>query len=563
MVEVYFMKKTHKLIFASFLAFSLALTACAPQEKHYKITFLNDDQTELSVVDVKEGEMPVYDKATPTKESTAQYEYTFEKWVPELVEAKEDATYTASYKATVRKYTISFVSEGETLQSSEVEYGELPVYSGERPTKDSTESKVYEFNGWDKEIVAVTGPATYTATFSESARKYSIKFVNGEEELQAEELEYGEVPTYKGDTPTKAADENYSYLFDKWDSEIASVSEDKTYTALFHSLSHGICVDCGEFFDSTKIASFSIKDAKQIEDEEPALGFKEVYGKVGFGNGSVGVDLDLSKYTSVYFALSHSMSYISVFGGNTETNACLWRGDWYQVLLERNDKFEWQGFFKKDSDTEWQEAVVDNKNKANLSEILTMYHWPSGENPEDTQAATLMCSEIYAIDRHNHEADSYGFCPFCKELVNKVLVSDRAVKGSEQVEENAPNGFESVYSVTGLSNGNAGTSFDVQDYSILYFSMCHDISYVCLFGGNSEQNPVLWQYDWYNVLLIKDENGWKCYYKMARLDDWTTTKSKVDGATDQNFSSILRLYNWDGKLGTATIKCTEVYGVLA
>ena len=287
-----------------------------------------------------------------------------------------------------------------------------------------------------------------------------------------------------------------------------------------------------------------------------------MYGKVGFDNGSVGIDLDLSKYTSVYFALAHSMSYISVFGGNSQTNACLWQYDWYQILLERNSSLEWNGYYKKATDDTWQSCVVDGKDKMNLSQILTMYHWASGENPEDTHTANLKCSEIYASDKHDHVLDEYGFCKFCKDLIGKEQVCDRAIAGSQLVNETSTFGFNSVYSVTGKSNGNVGSSFETDSYKVLYFSIWHDGSYVYLFGGNGNENPTLWQADWYNILLLKGENGWKCFFKKNYEENWTTNRTKVDGANDHNFSSILRMYNWSG-LESITIKCTEVYGVLA
>ena len=63
----------------------------------YTIKFVNDDGTLLQEGLVDEGEMPVYEGQTPTKAATAQYTYTFDKWVPEIVAAVADATYTASY----------------------------------------------------------------------------------------------------------------------------------------------------------------------------------------------------------------------------------------------------------------------------------------------------------------------------------------------------------------------------------------------------------------------------------------------------------------------------------
>jgi hypothetical protein len=134
---------------------------------------------------------------------------------------------------TLRQYTIKFMNGDEPLQETTVNYGEIPAYTGETPTKASDGQYTYTFNGWEPEISTVTGEATYTATFKATLRQYTIKFMNGDEPLQETTVNYGEMPTYTGETPTKASDGQYTYTFKGWDPEISAVTGNQTYTAQF------------------------------------------------------------------------------------------------------------------------------------------------------------------------------------------------------------------------------------------------------------------------------------------------------------------------------------------
>jgi uncharacterized protein YjdB len=133
----------------------------------YTITFVNEDGSILQSSQVREFEMPAYNGETPTKAATAEYTYTFEGWTPEIVPATADATYTATYHGTKRSYQIRFLNyDGTELQSSQVEYGAMPEYIGEIPTRSSDEFN-YTFAGWAPEVVTVTSNASYTATYTE------------------------------------------------------------------------------------------------------------------------------------------------------------------------------------------------------------------------------------------------------------------------------------------------------------------------------------------------------------------------------------------------------------
>ena len=203
----------------------------------YTIKFVNEDGTELQSEKVKYGGTPKYNGAVPTKASDAQYTYTFDKWTPVIAEVTGSATYTATYKKTLNKYTITFVDEGGTeLWASDVEYGVIPVYKGKTPTKASDAQYTYTFDKWSADLVAVTGKATYTATYKATTNKYLISFVDEDGTvLQSSEVAYGEVPEYSGKTPAKAPDSKYTYTFDKWTPEIAKVTGAATYTATYTS----------------------------------------------------------------------------------------------------------------------------------------------------------------------------------------------------------------------------------------------------------------------------------------------------------------------------------------
>ncbi len=208
--------------------------ACDPH--YFTIRFVDEDGTLLESDKVKEGEVPVYGGDTPTKAGNAQYSYTFKGWDKALVAATAHATYTATYTQTVNKYTITFLNDnGATIESKQWEYGATPTCA--EPTKAATDEYVYTFAGWEPSVAAVTGDATYTATFTTEANLFTITWVDGDgKTLKTEKVAYGVTPAYTGATPTKSETAQYTYAFNNiWLPTIVAVTADATYTAQFGS----------------------------------------------------------------------------------------------------------------------------------------------------------------------------------------------------------------------------------------------------------------------------------------------------------------------------------------
>ena len=173
--------------------------------------------------------------ANPIRSSSAQYAYTFKGWSPTISEVTKDAEYVAEYDSTLRNYTIAFVSESETLQSTNVDYGVVPTYDGAAPIKAASAKYTYTFKGWSPAVSNVIGDAVYTALYDSTLRTYAIAFVNGSETLQSSEFGYGTIPSYKGTVPTKKETKEYTYTFKGWNPTITAVTGKATYKALFDS----------------------------------------------------------------------------------------------------------------------------------------------------------------------------------------------------------------------------------------------------------------------------------------------------------------------------------------
>ena len=121
-------------------------------------------------------------------------------------------------------YQVAFELAGGEMVVHYYEAGELP----EPPTPPDVDSPYATrvFYKWNKEIVAVTGDATYKATYKNVMKEYTATFVLADRTV-TEKYQYGAVPT-------PATPEDYEGMtFACWDREIDVSTQDVTYTAIY------------------------------------------------------------------------------------------------------------------------------------------------------------------------------------------------------------------------------------------------------------------------------------------------------------------------------------------
>lgn len=225
------------------------------EEQKYTIIWRNWDGTTIQTTVLDEGgneklvdsysvpygTMAEFLGANPTRDADIDYTYDFTGWTPALGKVTSDVTYTATYERKHRKYTISFCNEGgSVIERQFLTHNEVPVC-------ENVPTKIGHYLQWNPAIAAVTGDATYTATWlEEKPTTYEVRFVDydGKEIRSAENIEVGKEPTAptivngvpvgkEGIEYGKSATNEFTYIFDHWSPGIKPVDAAITYTAVY------------------------------------------------------------------------------------------------------------------------------------------------------------------------------------------------------------------------------------------------------------------------------------------------------------------------------------------
>lgn len=181
-----------------------------------------------------------------------------------IVKEKELAEYNEAwsgleitYDTLVNQFTATFINDdGTVLDVQYVDKGVAPVDPLTRtdnpidtPTKKSSVSTDYTFAKWDSSLVPLFGNVTIVATYTESLRNYTVKYVSKNTVLQEETAPYGSMVFYNGDIPTYTAEElafKY-YLFTRWDKS-GLVDGNKVINAVYDT-----CEYVSGYFDDKEL----------------------------------------------------------------------------------------------------------------------------------------------------------------------------------------------------------------------------------------------------------------------------------------------------------------------
>lgn len=226
-----------------------------------------------------------------------------------VIKEKQLADYNAAwsdlnitYNTLVEQFSVTFVNDdGTVLDVQYVDMGTAAVDPVTRvenpiatPTKESSVSTDYIFAGWDKALVNAFENQIITATYSETTRNYTVKYVSKTKVEQETVAPYGTTVLYNGELPTYTLEESaYKYyLFDRWD-QGGYVSGDKTINAIYDS-----CEYKEGYFTN-----------KELSDLRPV----EIYMMTKLGaSGVIAIADYVQAKDTIMIQLGHDLSYEDV-----------------------------------------------------------------------------------------------------------------------------------------------------------------------------------------------------------------------------------------------------------
>lgn len=169
----------------------------------------------------------------PIKEGNAEFSYEFAGWDNTDTVLTKDIEFRPIFNEVKNEYTYIFVCEsGCIVKSVTAEYGSVIEYP-EPPVKPSTQEYSYEFIGWDKNDVILTGHIDFYPLYKEVKNQYSYVFYDDLGAIiKYQKVDYGTTIEYPEDL-IKDSDAEYTYTFKGWDNDVTVLTKNEEFRPLF------------------------------------------------------------------------------------------------------------------------------------------------------------------------------------------------------------------------------------------------------------------------------------------------------------------------------------------
>ena len=138
----------------------------------------------------------------PIKEGSEDTQYYFSQWSNLPTNIQTPQTIVAMYNT---QYRVQFIDGNNSIVNTQwIDSGEGaidPAATGmiNTPIKNSDAQFNYVYAHWDNTFDIIIRPTDIYAVFTSFLRKYLVRFLNGEESLQENEIYYGNTAEYFGD----------------------------------------------------------------------------------------------------------------------------------------------------------------------------------------------------------------------------------------------------------------------------------------------------------------------------------------------------------------------------
>ncbi|MDE6664378.1 MAG: InlB B-repeat-containing protein [Lachnospiraceae bacterium] len=164
----------------------------------------------------------------PTRPEEEWGRWKFIGWNGNYRDIIQDEIIQAQFEKVLNEYEVVFRdAEGNVISRQTVTHGESAEVP-DAPEKKATAKYTYTFTGWNGDTDNVTGSTDFYPVYEAITCSYTVTFVNGEEILSTQSVEYGKAAKAPEDVAEKTG-----YDFIGWDKDYTNVVSDMTVSAQY------------------------------------------------------------------------------------------------------------------------------------------------------------------------------------------------------------------------------------------------------------------------------------------------------------------------------------------